>query len=263
MRAGDRAPRAASPRDGPGARTESRRRSLARLATEVFDVLVIGGGVTGCGVALDAASRGLSVALVEKRDFAAGTSSRSSKLIHGGLRYLERLDIGLVREALHERRLLLETIAPHLVKADALPLPLEAPRVGPLRHGVGPLPLRRAGRAALGGAAPPPSLAGGVPARRAVAARRCAPRRHPLLRRPGRRRALLGDARAHGDRPRRALRPGRRRRRVSPRGRAGSPGSACATSSRATSSRCAPGRSSTPPACGPRKWSVWRESRLP
>jgi len=106
---------------------ESRRRSLARLATEVFDIVVIGGGVTGCGIALDAASRGLSVALVEKRDFAAGTSSRSSKLIHGGLRYLERLDVALVREALHERRLLLETIAPHLVKATPFLFPLKRP----------------------------------------------------------------------------------------------------------------------------------------
>ena len=100
---------------------------MAGLATEVFDVVVIGGGVTGCGVALDAASRGLAVALVEKRDFAAGTSSRSSKLIHGGLRYLERMDIGLVREALHERRLLLETIAPHLVKATPFLFPLKRP----------------------------------------------------------------------------------------------------------------------------------------
>ena len=111
----------------PAPGLESRRRCLARLATEVFDVVVIGGGVTGCGVALDAASRGLSVALVEKRDFAAGTSSRSSKLIHGGLRYLERLDIRLVREALHERRLLLETIAPHLVKATPFLFPLKRP----------------------------------------------------------------------------------------------------------------------------------------
>jgi glycerol-3-phosphate dehydrogenase len=84
----------------------ARARALERFASETFDVLVVGGGVTGCGVALDAASRGLSVALLEKRDFAAGTSSRSSKLIHGGLRYLENLDIELVREALHERRLL-------------------------------------------------------------------------------------------------------------------------------------------------------------
>ncbi len=104
-----------------------RRRSLDRLAAEVFDVVVIGGGVTGCGVALDAASRGLTVALLEKRDFAAGTSSRSSKLIHGGLRYLQRMDIRLVREALHERRLLLQTIAPHLVRATPFLYPLERP----------------------------------------------------------------------------------------------------------------------------------------
>ena len=93
----------------------TRERALERCESETFDVLVVGGGVTGCGAALDAASRGLSVALVEKRDFAAGTSSRSSKLIHGGLRYLESFDIELVREALHERRLLVEKIAPHLV----------------------------------------------------------------------------------------------------------------------------------------------------
>src|SRR5664280_2023368 len=104
---------------------QRRERLLARLAAEEFDVLVIGGGVTGSGAALDAASRGLSVALVEKRDFAAGTSSRSSKLIHGGLRYLEQFDIGLVREALHERRLLAEELAPHLVHSMPLLFPLK------------------------------------------------------------------------------------------------------------------------------------------
>jgi glycerol-3-phosphate dehydrogenase len=109
--------------DAPGLR--QRRRDLDRLGAEVFDVLVIGGGVTGCGAALDAASRGLSVALVEKRDFAAGTSSRSSKLIHGGLRYLERLDLRLVGEALHERRLLVEKLAPHLVHPTPFLLPIE------------------------------------------------------------------------------------------------------------------------------------------
>ena len=109
----------------PALGPEQHRTALARLATEVFDVLVIGGGVTGCGVALDAASRGLSVALVEKRDWAAGTSSRSSKLIHGGLRYLEHLDIQLVREALHERRLLVEKIAPHLVHPTPILFPLK------------------------------------------------------------------------------------------------------------------------------------------
>ena len=104
---------------------DARGRQLERLSAELFDVLVVGGGVTGCGVALDAASRGLSVALIEKRDFAAGTSSRSSKLIHGGLRYLERFDLGLVREALHERRLLAQRLAPHLVHATPFLLPLE------------------------------------------------------------------------------------------------------------------------------------------
>ena len=82
----------------------------------------MGGGITGAGVALDAASRGYSVALVEKSDFAAGTSSRSSKLIHGGLRYLQNFDLGLVREALLERSLLVK-LAPHLVK----PLPFIVP----------------------------------------------------------------------------------------------------------------------------------------
>ena len=104
---------------------EQRARDLSRLRTETFDVVVIGGGVTGTGAALDAASRGLSVALVEARDWAAGTSSRSSKLIHGGLRYLEQLDLGLVREALKERGLLMGTIAPHLVRPVPFLLPLQ------------------------------------------------------------------------------------------------------------------------------------------
>src|ERR1700741_2921285 len=97
---------------------------LGRLAAERFDVLVIGGGVTGAGTARDAASRGLRVALVEARDLASGTSSRSSKLIHGGLRYLEQLEFGLVREALRERELMLTRLAPHLVKAVSILYPL-------------------------------------------------------------------------------------------------------------------------------------------
>jgi len=101
-----------------------RRRDLARLAGERFDVLVIGGGVTGSGAALDAVTRGLSVALVEARDWAAGTSSRSSKLIHGGLRYLEQRDFALVHEALTERGLTLRTLAPHLVEPVPFVLPL-------------------------------------------------------------------------------------------------------------------------------------------
>ncbi len=88
-------------------------------------MLVIGGGVTGAGAALDAASRGLKVALVEARDFASGTSSRSSKLIHGGLRYLEQLELHLVHEALTERGLLTSRLAPHLVRPVPILVPLE------------------------------------------------------------------------------------------------------------------------------------------
>jgi len=95
--------------------TRTRAANLERMRGEVFDLAVIGGGITGAGVALDAASRGMTVALIEKRDFASGTSSRSSKLIHGGLRYLEQLHFGLVRESLHERAVL-SRIAPHLSK---------------------------------------------------------------------------------------------------------------------------------------------------
>ena len=98
--------------------------ALKSLAGEEFDVLIIGGGVTGVGAALDAASRGLKVALVESQDFASGTSSRSSKLIHGGLRYLEQYDFKLVREALHERELLVSSLAPHLVKPVGFLYPL-------------------------------------------------------------------------------------------------------------------------------------------
>lgn len=89
-----------------------------------FDVLVVGGGVVGAGSALDAVTRGLTVGIVEARDWASGTSSRSSKLIHGGLRYLEMLDFGLVREALRERGLMLDRLAPHLVRPVPFLLPL-------------------------------------------------------------------------------------------------------------------------------------------
>src|SRR5438270_4195512 len=88
------------------------------------DVLVVGGGVTGAGVALDAVTRGLSTALVEARDFASGTSSRSSRLFHGGLRYLEQMDFQLVREALRERDLMVTTLAPHLVRPVSFLYPL-------------------------------------------------------------------------------------------------------------------------------------------
>jgi len=95
---------------------EQRRTAWERFGKDHFDVVVVGGGVVGAGIALDAATRGLKVALVEARDLASGTSSRSSKMFHGGLRYLEQLEFGLVREALRERELALSTLAPHLVK---------------------------------------------------------------------------------------------------------------------------------------------------
>ncbi len=106
---------------GPAERAEA----LAAMAERELDVLVVGAGVVGAGTALDAATRGLSTGLVEARDWASGTSSRSSKLIHGGLRYLEMLDFALVREALKERGLLLEKIAPHLVKPVPFLYPLQ------------------------------------------------------------------------------------------------------------------------------------------
>jgi glycerol-3-phosphate dehydrogenase len=103
---------------------QARDEAIERLTTTAYDVLVIGGGVTGAGAALDAASRGLTVGLVEMRDWAAGTSSRSGKLIHGGLRYLEQFNFSLVREALHERSLMLEKLCPHLVKPIQFVYPL-------------------------------------------------------------------------------------------------------------------------------------------
>src|SRR5258708_2498755 len=154
-----------------------RARSRERMDSEVFDLVVVGGGVTGTGAALDAATRGLSVALIEARDYAAGASSKSSKLIHGGLRYLEMLDFGLVREALTERGLLLTRPAPHLVGPVPVLWPLthrvwERPYVGAglllydtmggrravprARH------LSRTGALALAPALRPDALVGGV-----------------------------------------------------------------------------------------------------
>ena len=101
-----------------------RQASLDAMRTQSFDVVVVGGGVVGAGAALDAATRGLSVALVEARDWASGTSSRSSKLIHGGLRYLEMLDFRLVAEALKERGLILTRLAPHLAQPVKFLFPL-------------------------------------------------------------------------------------------------------------------------------------------
>lgn len=105
----------------PSARIDA----INSLKQDQFDILVIGGGINGVGIALDAASRGLKVALVEMADFASGTSSRSSKLIHGGLRYLEQYDFKLVREALQERELMVTTLCPHLVKPVSFLYPLQ------------------------------------------------------------------------------------------------------------------------------------------
>ena len=102
---------------------DARRKELELLANTRWDLLVVGGGITGCGVLLDAASRGMRAALIERDDFAVGTSSRSSRLIHGGLRYLEQFQVGLVREALRERARLLR-IAPHLVRLEPFLFPV-------------------------------------------------------------------------------------------------------------------------------------------
>ena len=191
---------------------------LERLADETFDVLVVGGGITGAGVALDAATRGLRTALVEAGDFASGTSSKSSKLVHGGLRYLQQGDVRLVYEALHERQRLRRN-APHLVKLLPFMIPILT------KDGLIP---RRVARA-LGSAMWMYDVTGGarigklhkrldgrrapsrhLPTMRARAARR----RLPLLRRHHRRRPPGPDGRAHRGRARRGRRqplPCRRR----------------------------------------------------
>jgi glycerol-3-phosphate dehydrogenase len=115
----------------------SRRKALEQMAAEELDVLVVGGGVTGAGAALDAVTRGLRVGLVEARDYAAGTSSRSSKLFHGGLRYLEQLNFGLVFEALKERDLMLNKLAPHLAKPVRFMFPLQRKGIDRAYAGLG------------------------------------------------------------------------------------------------------------------------------
>src|SRR6186713_340774 len=102
---------------------DNRPEILQQLQSKTFDLLIIGGGITGAGIALDAASRGLKTAMVEKNDFAYGTSSRSTKLIHGGLRYLKQLEFGLVKEVGSERAVV-HKLAPHLVIPEKMLLPL-------------------------------------------------------------------------------------------------------------------------------------------
>jgi glycerol-3-phosphate dehydrogenase len=114
------------PVDDPSAlNARQRNRDLEQMSSSPCDVVVVGGGVTGTGTALDAASRGLRVALVEQRDYASGTSSRSSKMFHGGLRYLQQFDFALVREALRERNLMLDVLCPHLVRPVSFIYPLQ------------------------------------------------------------------------------------------------------------------------------------------
>ena len=122
----------------------TRTANLARMAQDRFDVLVIGGGITGVGIALDAAARGFSVALIEQDDFASGTSGRSSRLVHGGLRYLEHREFGLVRESLRERGILFR-LAPHLIRPVPMYMLAERPaQPGQVRARADRL--RRAGR---------------------------------------------------------------------------------------------------------------------
>ena len=226
------------------------------MTREPLDVLVIGGGVVGAGAALDAATRGLRVGLVEARDYAAGTSSRSSKLVHGGLRYLEQLDFGLVREALRERSLILNRLCPHLARPVPFLYPLthrvwERFYVGSGvllydtmggRHGVPShrhLTRRQALRAV-------PVAAQGRPGR-------C----HPVLRRPGRRRPPHDDAGAHGGRLRRPRRDQRAGHRLPARGRPGDRRPGAGPGDRRARSRSRPARPSTPPACGPTRSRTW------
>jgi len=148
----------------------ARARAMEQMSTDVLDVLVIGGGVVGAGSALDAATRGLRVGLVEARDLASGTSSRSSKLVHGGLRYLEMLDFRLVAEALKERGLMLQRLAPHLVH----PVPF----IYPLRHRVWERVYAGAGVALYDAMSKASGYGAGVPVHRHLtrrAARKIAP----------------------------------------------------------------------------------------
>ena len=224
---------------------QAREDALDAMGAAELDVLVVGGGVVGAGSALDAATRGLSVGLVEARDFASGTSSRSSKLIHGGLRYLEMLDFRLVAEALAERGLLIEKLAPHLVRPVAFIYPLKHRGWERLYAGAGVAlydTLSTAVRAGSRGAPPPAPDPQRSPPDLPVAAQGLPGRRPAVLRRPGRRRAAH-----HVPRPARPRRTGR----TWPRGpgwsgccarASGSPAPRCRTWSRAGGSTSAPSR---------------------
>ncbi len=218
----------------------TRERAIEALTSERFDIVVIGGGITGAGVALDAASRGYSVALVEKADFASGTSSRSSKLVHGGLRYLQNFDLGLVREALLERQLMVR-LAPHLVRPLQLVVPafdgarpdrligiglnmydvMATPRLrGRRANRRGRGRSRRGGRQRLEPGSPPGDLRRGGDRAAARAGRPGAQRRLSVLRLPDRRCAAGPDRARRGRALRRDLRQPHGGDRAGPRGRA-------------------------------------------
>ena len=238
---------------------QARDAALAAMSDEEgVDVLVVGGGVTGAGIALDAATRGLRTAIVEAQDWAGGTSSRSSKLVHGGLRYLYQLDFKLVAEALKERGTLLSHHRPAPGQGPAVPVAAEDPghRAGLLRrrgrHVRRPRPARLARPRRR--PHPAPLLQGRRPATLPGHPRRLPRRRDPLLRRPGRRRPPGHRPRAHR---RRLRRPGRlphagHRADQGPRG-AGHRRDDPRPRDRGRPARCGRGTSSTPPGCGPRR----------
>ena len=232
---------------------DQRADALEQLGAGELDVLVVGGGIVGVGAALDAVTRGLRVGLVEQRDLASGTSSRSSKLVHGGLRYLEMFDFALVKEALEERGLLLTRLAPHLVR----PVPF----LYPLEH-AWERPYVGAGVALYDGMAMTGKYDMGVPKHKHIFRKqlaRMAPdirtddaaRGDPLLRLPGRRRAAGDDDRPHRRQQRRPRRDPHQGHRLPARGRPRRRRARSATSRASATSRSAPRSSSTRPACGP------------
>ena len=197
----------------------SREAAVQAMQSEVLDLLVVGAGATGTGTALDAASRGLSVGLIDKGDIASGTSSKSSQLVHGGLRYLQQGNVALVRESLRERKLLLTTLAPHLVRPLPFMLPLKHRVWERLYVGCRAARLRRHRRGGRGAAASSRVQAGrprAIPGPAAGRAHRCA----PVLRRADGRRPAGGGDRAHGRSRGRPRRPAHLARRTAV-GRAG------------------------------------------
>ena len=246
----------------PGWILTRRSAALAALAGAEHQVLVVGGGVVGAGVALDAATRGLSVGLVEARDFGSGTSSRSSKLIHGGLRYLEQLNLGLVREALAERSLLLRGSR----RTWSSPVPF----LFPLTHHVWERAYVGAGVSAYDVLGFSLGQTRGLPghhqlSRRAALQGRARAqalghhRRHRLLGRAGRRRPLRDHPDPHRGRVRRAGGVPDPGTGPAARGGAGHRGARGGPGVRRRDRRSGPSRWSTRPACGPtrsRRWSA-------